>query len=916
MLYSCAKETSTQKQPVETIPTELRMIEKPANNLPIHPAFTQAPSPQKDKWREIPYNETNAAPELTASEKERGFLLFSRPITEIVYPNTQPLAHERIEGLRSFGTPGEFEPVTFSIYPNRDLKNLKVRVSDLSNNNKKTISASTISVRLLTYWNVRYPHYQSKDTYRRVPELLEPVTAHSSPAGECQRYWLTFKVPEDAAPGLYHGTVSVWDDISAKATSIPLSFKVFPFKLKKDPRKHFTAFYYDLHRNLRNKDISENDKAIIEKTAQREYQIMREYGFDTIPAFDISYDKKTNKFYLPDWVKMGICGCIAAGMKGPLVFHTTGINDLYQKHTGQRIKGHGCAPVMPNEDFFRELTRLIAEIDADIKQENWPKACYMPMDEISSEAVAFGTKCYKAFKAAGVATWGTKDPCSSDASAYAPFLENWCAQPYSMPYEKVISDSQHEYWCYPNHNACERRVPAIMCKGGRMTYGYGFWRSGYTRLMPWIWRWRQPGNNFDYLKQTNCGLQISANGEIFIPAYWECFREGYDDSRYLYTLQSTIVEREYSDNPACKKLVREAKEFLRYAWERINVQPLYLDKQMWLSEEFDNLRWRMASYTEKLKQFTGDEKQIAPSVLPDVTQKTAPTSSKVTDKNENVEKYDLGYDNFKAWTSCTQEGKTAIIDKDGVKSLQYNILVDHQLDGGGEEGKYPVGWPRVRGEFSAKPADFTQYDYLHMKVWIDSSRDEVADDHTPAYLTFSSAFKGELSAYTSSLDVLGAVSQRTWLTVSVPIADLVGENAKPWTKIDGMQFGIREREYMHKDRLTFIIKDICLVRNKQPAIEEILFPETILLPRQKYSFQTKILGIRKSSQAQYSVSTKLSALGGKLYNNTTTSLEMADMITLDTSSLKPGKYMLQVMIMDMNGEVVSIVTKNILAELF
>jgi hypothetical protein len=195
------------------------------------------------EYTEVPFIETAPEPALTAAEKERGYLLFRRPITEPVYPNTRPLAHERLETLAAFATPGEFEPVTLSVFPVRDLKNFRVRVSALKGPDGE-IPASEIAMQLVTYWNIGYPRYTSRDTDRRVPELLERVTVHSTPARECQRWWLTVHVPEDAPPGLYHGTVTVRDDSFAEEVETPLVLQVLGFKLKSDPAKHYSVYYY------------------------------------------------------------------------------------------------------------------------------------------------------------------------------------------------------------------------------------------------------------------------------------------------------------------------------------------------------------------------------------------------------------------------------------------------------------------------------------------------------------------------------------------------------------------------------------------------------------------------------------------------------------------------------------------------
>jgi hypothetical protein len=193
-------------------PTEMpsvRVGPKPADSVVERRARRQPGVPEGVK--EVPYVEAAPEPSLTEIETERGYMLFQRPLTESVYPNTRPLTDERLEGLVAFAAPGEFEPVTFAMYPVRPLKNLKVRVSALVSG-ADSIPAGRVDVRLATYWNVGYPAYTTVKTYRRVPELLERVTVHSSPAGECQRYWLTVHVPADARAGLYLGTVTLWDE--------------------------------------------------------------------------------------------------------------------------------------------------------------------------------------------------------------------------------------------------------------------------------------------------------------------------------------------------------------------------------------------------------------------------------------------------------------------------------------------------------------------------------------------------------------------------------------------------------------------------------------------------------------------------------------------------------------------------------
>ena len=56
------------------------------------------------------------------------------------------------------------------------------------------------------------------------------------------------------------------------------------------------------------------------------------------------------------------------------------------------------------------------------------------------------------------------------------------------------------------------------------------------------------------------GQRIGDDGQVIPAVYWECFREGRDDARYIYTLQQAAWEREGTDDATCRRLVAEAKQ--------------------------------------------------------------------------------------------------------------------------------------------------------------------------------------------------------------------------------------------------------------------------------------------------------------------------------------------------------------------
>lgn len=859
-------------------------------------------------WTEKPFIETVREPSLTKQERKRGYLLFQRAITEPVYANTHPRADERITSLSAFATAGEFEPVTLSLYPTGALKNLSVRCSDLTSGSNR-IAASQIDVRLLTYWNTGYPRYASRETYRRVPEFLESVTAHSSPAKECQRWWLTIHVPEDAKKGLYQGTVTVQEEENSKPVKIPLSFRVLGFRLKQDPRKHLSAYYYPRNRTM----FAGKDEAFIDQATANEFRSMKEHGLDMLPTFYLQYDNTEKKIYIQHETE--IDRLLAAGLQGPLpLLGGNAIARIYSQLTpGGKRASHWDISKMPPEEFYEQLKTEFIQLKKECKKRGWPEIICCPLDEVSAAKSEFGSKVYKAVHDAGVRTYATKNPRATDAVAYQPYVDIWCSQPYATPYEKAISDKNHEYWSYPNHNAGERKNRKVMCKGGRMTYGFGFWRSGYTTLIPWHWAWTMAPDPFDYLrsKQSGCGQRIGDDGEVIPAVYWECFREGYDDARYIFTLQQAAWERVDSPDANCKKLVKQAREMLQETWEAIEVQERYLADQMWPSDEFNARRWRMAVLIEKLSKFPATRKGVAPSVYLENTQQSEPVEKSVIEQAarlDNLESFDLE-EELKQWKAETPESSLEYQSEKNI--LKWTVNVDHHA-GGQADGKYNVGWPRFRRTFKKNVIDMTAYDFLEVQVQVDSNRDEVQDDVTKFGLSLSS--HGVRRLYETRRDL--GDRQREKIQLLFPIAEMIRESdqgVEPWKSLAYLQFFIAEADYPHGCKLQFEIESIKLLRFKSPMFSQVEIPKYVMLPRKTLAIPFEVMGTRSVRKGSHTITAILTDKLGKFVTYQKLDLATNRLFVLDTSKLTPGEYRLNMTIKTKSGKSCSQSSKTIIA---
>ena len=886
----------------QAVGTSLIEVSKPKlfNTQVLDPRL-QTTNKVPRKFKNIPFVSPFPTPKPTATEQQRGFILFSRPITQPVYRKAQPLPSERITALKSFATLGEYEPVTFSIYPLRKIKKLRVMVSDLRSSDG-TIGKKDLELRLVTYWKMRYPMYTSKNSYREVPELLEKVTVNSFSSGDCQRYWLTVHVPDNAKPGLYHGSVTIFDDIGKDAVKLPISFRVLSYKLTKDPQKHFTAFYPPFHHMFKAYSGKLLDKAITTDLTN-----MQKYGFDVFPVFYMHSRKGkdgSGEFYITPNDRRLIEKAIQLGFKGRIII-VNGTNYFYKRYcpNGKIIGSHGKMSEYPKQGsgYYKAITNAVKNFTAKCKKRGWPAILLFPFDEPRADNAKFSAQTYAAFKKGGAKTLISNDPTSSYAHFYrqANGVDIWCSQAFAVPYDKTVNDKRYTYWSYPNHNSGELKDRVIMQKGGRMTYGYGLWRSGYQALMPWAWRWF-PGSghldqfNYFHAKASGTGNRLDEQANFIPSVNWECFREGYDDGRYLYTLEQVMSERNDSKDPQCKKLLVEGQQLLNKLWQRIPPHKKYLKCEFIDDDEFKTLRWRIANLTIKLLKYPGQKGITAPSVMADTKIK-----SQVTDdatfiqqaiKNRTISYYNMADNNFSGWHP-TRDRELKFYVKNGAMSL--DLAVDHKLDGAHPKtNKYPIGWPYIRYNLQTDKINIKDYDLFYCKIKFSSNRDAVANDVTKLRFVFRKPHgQGETGP---TLDLGG--NENTWKTVKLSLE-------KPQIK-DIIEILLLPYEGYYPDQthIIFSIADIGLIKFKQPIIKQIIATETLLSSDKwlKVGITGYALSQKVAKGYQYEI--KLCNSAGETVTARRQKLEKPFIVGLRLPKLSPGKYSLIITLYDKNDK--------------
>ena len=867
-------------------------------------------------FKELPFIDNNVTLKPTLAEKKRGYILFARPITAPVYKHTKPIAWERIENISSFATPGEYEPLTFSLYPLRNIRNMRLKISNLKFG-KNIISKANLDLRALTYWNIRYPMYSSTNSYRALPELLEKVNTVNLQQHICQRFWLKVKIPKNARPGIYRGTVTLYENGAATAINLPIAMRVLDYKLKRDPNKHYSVYYYSpkyQFGSLRGKALS--------KAQFNEFKTMQSYGIDMFPVVGLEALPDGHgklQLYLKDTPTVELM--IKAGFKGPIPLNGA-IAAFYKKYVPSGTIGRHwhISKNPPNDKIYQAIEQAYRNLKQRAQAKGWPELICCPLDEVASVSVEFSAKVYAAIRRAGIKTYITKNPSAADAAVYRKYqsIDAWCSQPFAMPYDKVIADKKAQYWAYPNHNAGEMKNRVIAQKGGRMTYGYGLWRSGYTTLIPWHWRWRGGGkvDPFDYLrsKRSGCGFRKAENQQLIPAVYWECFREGYDDLRYLYTLQDAIVKRQGTTDSQCQKLREKAQQLIQNIWNSIQPQQKYLNTNMWADETFQSRRWEIAILTKKLLKFPAVNNKIAPSVLVKsrpVAQSNNIASFIATNLQKGyIDSFNLAKDNYSKWQSEVKEVTLKTIKGSAGKPLlRFTVNVDHKHDGSSENGTYPIGWPSIQYYFTQNSLDLTKYDYLYYRIKIDSNRSEVADDTTPLVMTFK-CYAG--IKYNDRIDLGG--KQRSWLTQIISLKQLIarsGLSATKWHSLKKLQLVIYERLYADGDKLQFDIADIAFLKFNRPVIRAIECSNPIMLPAKHYVINVSGFGFTKAMKNSTQLVITLTDSQNRVVIDKKMAVTSNPRAILNLSSLPADDYQLTLAIKDKNGRLLSSKTKKI-----
>ena len=466
-----------------------------------------------DRWRR---------PSPDDQQKKDGYLLFSRPYAEPVLYKAVPRSEELVSSLSISACRGEFEPLTFSIYPLIDIESLTVSASDLEGPGGSSIPASSIDLRKVTYQSV----WTNIRAFTAVEHLLRTFDTLSLTKGRTQRLWLTARIPDDAPPGQYSGTVSLATGTSQ--TRLPLNVRVLPFELSEpDEMAYFMYFPGVGHSVYSNEDFfrkivtDQRDHGMTSFTIYNTYYWAEEGSQKPSLHLDTRY---------PGYLQHAPYGVSYARM----------IEILQEAGIGSSVPLLEITSMHPGTGQVKELFEVYRE-------RNWPQVAFYIGDEIDfPERIEAARKPLEALKkeAPNIKTATALGAIGKAALGHMYDIWVGCSAPEDVNKCLALGNAPWTYSCRQTHELGTAFVRHFF---GRHPFkvglkGVGLW--AYTHDDVFVDRYSQLIKYSEDLVFTQDMTQIHGHiycesNQIIPLVTWEAVREGIDDYRYLLTLKNT-----------------------------------------------------------------------------------------------------------------------------------------------------------------------------------------------------------------------------------------------------------------------------------------------------------------------------------------------------------------------------------------
>ncbi len=425
-------------------------------------------------------------------------------VTDYLAPQDKtikPLGGKPTNIARLFATPGEYEPVSFTVRPDEAVEQMSLAAGDLSG------PAGVIPKANVRVQSVEGFHGGDKDI------LMDLGAPWDMPAFQRELFWATVNVPATAKPGLYQGEVTVTGS-GRPLARLALELEVLPFTLEDPP--FALGFNYSSPKDPQALAAHLHD--------------MREHGMTTVAPlynFDLPvHDSSTREMaeFIEAYRRAGFTQTLYYGASMDLMMSA--------------LAGYG--PV-DSRRFQRKFLQAMRLLHAEARRHPVP-VVFSIADELTNKARTgirqgeiIARLCYEELPEMAV----TAD------------MNGWLEVMTMAPYLNVATFN-NGWDGIDRHNAGKRlinrefietlqrqtgAIPWFVNAGsGRLPFGFFFWKMAQYGVRGKVEWYYNLGNN-------ERGSIVRVEGaKIWPTLVYERSREGIDDLKYLVKLERLAAE--------------------------------------------------------------------------------------------------------------------------------------------------------------------------------------------------------------------------------------------------------------------------------------------------------------------------------------------------------------------------------------
>lgn len=507
---------------------------------------------------------------------------------EMILPRSRPVPGTLFGDLSIVAARGEYEPASFVLRPLRDIEDLTLVASDLRSEGGRVIPASCIDLKAVKCWyqggsawvtpwlhsdaermtkvlvpelllnddslvkvaseaqenylKLRFPdgeRYECISQREGIPEqpLAREFPVKDSAAlspidielGENKQFWVTVKVPADAAAGVYTGEIALRTP-EAGLGAIRLRVRVLPFDLS-PPRTH-----YDPSREFVC-NVYYRAKLAAEGAREREGTIGSEH--------------KSERQFRAELINLREHGIVNPTCYQPL-------HSLEPVLDMREELGMGAGPLYLAGVQADHPIPVIGRALALAKRRGLGGAYFYGDDEARGDELVAQRAEWGALKEAGGKVFVAGHAGDFELAGDILDLEICAGAPSAERAEKWHG-AGHRIWMYgyPQGGA---ESPAIY----RRNYGFALWKADYDGACTYAYQhgFGNTWNDFDSPKHRDHNFTYPTVDGVIDTIAWEGYREAFDDIRYASTLKLAIEKAERAGTADRTEMARAADEYL------------------------------------------------------------------------------------------------------------------------------------------------------------------------------------------------------------------------------------------------------------------------------------------------------------------------------------------------------------------